>query len=193
MTGTPDDRREDVYVTRDSAPAIPVELDLIAAARTYLVCWWRRFGGCGTHRPAASGAPHRSRISPALVGVKPQASKWNGIRWSSKSTCNHSQPASRAPADAAATKAVATPCLRCAMVTIFQDEGVPRPVPGNVHPGRVVGRNRTHTSAGRGPATGNRGPTHPPRHEGSDACLRVATWLTGAWSPTGADPVIGCR
>ena len=24
------------YVTRDSAPAIPVELDLIAAARTYL-------------------------------------------------------------------------------------------------------------------------------------------------------------
>ena len=35
-TGTPDDRREDVYVTRDSAPAIPVELDLIAAARTYL-------------------------------------------------------------------------------------------------------------------------------------------------------------
>jgi len=75
MTGTPDDRREDVYVTRDSAPAIPVELDLIAAARTYLVCWWRRFGGCGTHRPATSGAPHQSRISPALVGVKPQASK----------------------------------------------------------------------------------------------------------------------
>ncbi len=111
--------------------------------------------------------------------MKPQASKWNGIRWSSKSTCNHSQLASRAPADAAATKAVATPCLRCAMVTIFQDEGVPRPVPGNVHPGRVVGRNRTHTSAGRGPATGNRGPTHPPRHEGSDACLRVATCSQG--------------
>lgn len=36
MTGTPDDRREDIYVTRDSGPAIPADLDLIAAARTYL-------------------------------------------------------------------------------------------------------------------------------------------------------------
>ena len=36
MAGTPEDRREDIYVTRDSGPATPVELDLIAAARTYL-------------------------------------------------------------------------------------------------------------------------------------------------------------
>jgi hypothetical protein len=36
MSGAPDDRREDIYVSRDSGPASPSELDLIAAARTYL-------------------------------------------------------------------------------------------------------------------------------------------------------------
>lgn len=36
MAGTPDDRREDIYVSRDSGPAISADLDLIAAARTYL-------------------------------------------------------------------------------------------------------------------------------------------------------------
>ena len=36
MGGTPDDRREDIYVSRDSGPAIAADLDLIAAARTYL-------------------------------------------------------------------------------------------------------------------------------------------------------------
>ena len=36
MSGPPDDRREDIYVTRDSGPATPADLDLIAAARTYL-------------------------------------------------------------------------------------------------------------------------------------------------------------
>ena len=36
MAGAPDDRREDLYVSRDSGPATPADLDLIAAARTYL-------------------------------------------------------------------------------------------------------------------------------------------------------------
>ena len=36
MVGDVLDRREDIYVTRDSGPADPATLDLIAAARTYL-------------------------------------------------------------------------------------------------------------------------------------------------------------
>jgi hypothetical protein len=36
MSGAPDDRREDIYLSRDSGPAIAADLDLIAAARTYL-------------------------------------------------------------------------------------------------------------------------------------------------------------
>jgi hypothetical protein len=36
MVGTPDDRGEDIYVSRDSGPASPADLDVIAAARTYL-------------------------------------------------------------------------------------------------------------------------------------------------------------
>lgn len=37
MVGPYGDRDEDMYVTRDSGPAQEVDLDLIAAARTYLV------------------------------------------------------------------------------------------------------------------------------------------------------------
>lgn len=36
MVGTGAERREDMYVTRDSGPADPATLDLVAAARTYL-------------------------------------------------------------------------------------------------------------------------------------------------------------
>ena len=36
MIGPPGDRREDMYVTRDSGPADGPTLDLVAAARTYL-------------------------------------------------------------------------------------------------------------------------------------------------------------
>lgn len=36
MVGDDDDRREDIYVNRDSGPADGATLDLIAAARTYL-------------------------------------------------------------------------------------------------------------------------------------------------------------
>ena len=36
LVGTDEDRSEDIYVQRDSGPAIAVDLDLIAAARTYL-------------------------------------------------------------------------------------------------------------------------------------------------------------
>lgn len=36
MVGSPHDRREDVYVTRDSGPADDATLDLIAASVTYL-------------------------------------------------------------------------------------------------------------------------------------------------------------
>lgn len=36
MTGVDDDRGEDIYVSRDSGPASPAYLDLIAAAVTYL-------------------------------------------------------------------------------------------------------------------------------------------------------------
>lgn len=36
MVGLPDDRREDMYVTRDSGPADAATLDLIAASATYL-------------------------------------------------------------------------------------------------------------------------------------------------------------
>ena len=36
MAGTKDDRDEDIYVMRDSGPASSSDLDLIAAARTYL-------------------------------------------------------------------------------------------------------------------------------------------------------------
>ena len=36
MVGPEKDRREDMYVARDSGPADPATLDLIAAARTYL-------------------------------------------------------------------------------------------------------------------------------------------------------------
>jgi hypothetical protein len=36
MSGTPGDRREDIYVSRDSGPAGSADLDLIAVARTYL-------------------------------------------------------------------------------------------------------------------------------------------------------------
>jgi len=36
MVGTPNDRAEDLYVSRDSGPARPADLDLVAAARTYL-------------------------------------------------------------------------------------------------------------------------------------------------------------
>lgn len=36
MIGRDDDRDEDMYVTRDSGPASPSDLDFIAAARNYL-------------------------------------------------------------------------------------------------------------------------------------------------------------
>ena len=36
MVGALDDRDEDMYVTRDSGPAMSADLELIAAARTYL-------------------------------------------------------------------------------------------------------------------------------------------------------------
>lgn len=36
MVGAEGDRREDIYVNRDSGPALHVDLELIAAARTYL-------------------------------------------------------------------------------------------------------------------------------------------------------------
>jgi len=36
MVGRDGDRREDIYVTRDSGPAVLADLDVIAAARTYL-------------------------------------------------------------------------------------------------------------------------------------------------------------
>lgn len=36
MVGEPDDRREDMYVTRDSGPADRATLDLIAASASYL-------------------------------------------------------------------------------------------------------------------------------------------------------------
>lgn len=36
QTGSDEDRREDIYVTRDGGPADAACLDLIAAARTYL-------------------------------------------------------------------------------------------------------------------------------------------------------------
>lgn len=36
VTGPDDDRREDLYVSRDSGPADPPTLDLLAEARTYL-------------------------------------------------------------------------------------------------------------------------------------------------------------
>jgi hypothetical protein len=36
MTGPDDDRREDLYVTRDSSPPDPPTLELLAEARTYL-------------------------------------------------------------------------------------------------------------------------------------------------------------
>ena len=36
LVGNDGDRREDIYVTRDSGPASISDLDLIAAARTYL-------------------------------------------------------------------------------------------------------------------------------------------------------------
>ena len=36
MVGREDDRDEDIYVMRDSGPASASDLDLIAAARTYL-------------------------------------------------------------------------------------------------------------------------------------------------------------
>jgi hypothetical protein len=36
MIGEPDDRDEDMYVSRDSSVASPADLDLIAAARTFL-------------------------------------------------------------------------------------------------------------------------------------------------------------
>jgi hypothetical protein len=36
MSGEAHARREDIYVTRDSGPATGADLDLIAAARTYL-------------------------------------------------------------------------------------------------------------------------------------------------------------
>ena len=36
MVGREDDRSEDIYVHRDSGTAIPADMDLIAAARTYL-------------------------------------------------------------------------------------------------------------------------------------------------------------
>lgn len=36
MVGRDDDRDEDIYVMRDSGPASASDLDLIAAARTYL-------------------------------------------------------------------------------------------------------------------------------------------------------------
>ncbi len=36
QTGADDDRGEDIYVTRDSGPAGPEYLDLVAEARTYL-------------------------------------------------------------------------------------------------------------------------------------------------------------
>jgi hypothetical protein len=53
QTGPDDDRGEDIYVTRDSGPAGPEYLDLIAAARTYLpqlieeVRQWRSASGKG--------------------------------------------------------------------------------------------------------------------------------------------------
>jgi hypothetical protein len=36
MIGPDDDRREDLYVSRDSGPADPSTLDVLAEARTYL-------------------------------------------------------------------------------------------------------------------------------------------------------------
>jgi hypothetical protein len=36
MIGREDDRGEDMYVSRDSGPASPADLDFIAAARNYL-------------------------------------------------------------------------------------------------------------------------------------------------------------
>jgi hypothetical protein len=36
MAGPESDRAEDIYVSRDSGPASPSDLDLIATARTYL-------------------------------------------------------------------------------------------------------------------------------------------------------------
>ena len=36
MVGDDDDRSEDIYVNRDSGPALGVDLDLIAASRTFL-------------------------------------------------------------------------------------------------------------------------------------------------------------
>jgi len=36
MVGSSDDRAEDLYVFRDSGPAKPADLDVIAAARSYL-------------------------------------------------------------------------------------------------------------------------------------------------------------
>jgi hypothetical protein len=36
MIGPDDDRREDLYVSRDSGPPDPSTLDLLAEARTYL-------------------------------------------------------------------------------------------------------------------------------------------------------------
>jgi len=36
MVGAADDRGEDMYVTRDSGPASPADLDFIAAARNYV-------------------------------------------------------------------------------------------------------------------------------------------------------------
>jgi hypothetical protein len=36
MIGRDDDRDEDMYVSRDSGPALSVDLDFIAAARNYL-------------------------------------------------------------------------------------------------------------------------------------------------------------
>jgi len=36
MIGPDEDRREDMYVSRDSGPADPSSLDLLAEARTYL-------------------------------------------------------------------------------------------------------------------------------------------------------------
>jgi hypothetical protein len=36
MIGPDNDRREDIYLSRDSGPASPSTLDLLAEARTYL-------------------------------------------------------------------------------------------------------------------------------------------------------------
>ncbi len=51
MVGQADDRAEDIYVSPDSAPANASDLDVIAAARTYLPFSSLRSAGSGA-RPS---------------------------------------------------------------------------------------------------------------------------------------------